>query len=169
VSRRRAKYGGGAGKVGGLTSFFGTDGTSIYIARDVAGAAQRYDQYKFDKMIYVVAAQQDLHNRQLFKMLDLMGYEWADRLEHVNFGERKRPLNMSESKLITRKPGLVLGMSTRKGTVKFLDEILAEAKDSMHEQMARNAEKYAQIEDPEYTSDVVGQTAVKIQDMSARR
>jgi arginyl-tRNA synthetase len=38
-------------------------------------------------MIYVVAAQQDLHNRQLFKMLDLMGYDWADRLEHVNFGE----------------------------------------------------------------------------------
>lgn len=65
--------------------------------------------------------------------------------------------------------GLVMGMSTRKGTVKFLDEILAEAKDSMHEQMAKNEEKYAQVEDPEYTSDVVGQTAVKIQDMSARR
>jgi arginyl-tRNA synthetase len=63
----------------------------------------------------------------------------------------------------------VMGMSTRKGTVKFLDEILAEAKDSMHEQMAKNEEKYAQVEDPEYTSDVVGQTAVKIQDMSARR
>jgi arginyl-tRNA synthetase len=64
----------------------GIDGTSIYIARDLGGAAQRYDQYKFDKMIYVVAAQQDLHNKQLFKMLDLMGYEWANRLEHVNFG-----------------------------------------------------------------------------------
>jgi arginyl-tRNA synthetase len=38
-------------------------------------------------MIYVVAAQQDLHNKQLFKMLELMGHEWADRLEHVNFGE----------------------------------------------------------------------------------
>jgi arginyl-tRNA synthetase len=37
-------------------------------------------------MIYVVAAQQDLHNKQLFKMLELMGHEWADRLEHVNFG-----------------------------------------------------------------------------------
>ncbi|KAG7531039.1 hypothetical protein FFLO_04594 [Filobasidium floriforme] len=126
------------------------DGTSIYIARDLGGAAQRYEKYNFDKMIYVVAAQQDLHNKQLFKMLELMGHEWADRLEHVNFG-------------------LVMGMSTRKGTVKFLDEILAEAKDSMHEQMAKNEEKYAQVEDPEYTSDVVGQTAVKIQDMSARR
>jgi arginyl-tRNA synthetase len=101
-------------------------------------------------MIYVVAAQQDLHFKQVFKMLELMGHEWADRLEHVNFG-------------------LVAGMSTRKGTVKFLDEILSEAKDSMHEQMAKNEEKYNAIEDPEYTSDVVGQTAVKIQDMQARR
>ena len=63
-----------------------TDGTSIYIARDLGGAAQRYEKYNFDKMIYVVAAQQDLHNKQLFKMLELMGHEWADRLEHVNFG-----------------------------------------------------------------------------------
>ena len=126
------------------------DGTSIYITRDLGGAAQRYEKYNFDKMIYVVAAQQDLHFKQVFKMLELMGHPWADRLEHVNFG-------------------LVLGMSTRKGTVKFLDEILAEAKDSMHEQMAKNEAKYAQVEDPEYTSDVVGQTAVKIQDFGARR
>ena len=41
-------------------------------------------------MIYVVAAQQDLHNKQLFKMLELMGHEWADRLEHVNFGKSAR-------------------------------------------------------------------------------
>lgn len=60
-------------------------------------------------------------------------------------------------------------MSTRKGTVKFLDDILTDAKDSMHEQMRKNEAKYAQIEDPEYTSDVIGMTAVKIQDMSARR
>jgi len=83
---------------------FPTDGTSIYIARDVAGAAQRYDQYKFDKMIYVVAAQQDLHNRQLFKMLDLMGYEWADRLEHVNFGELNQPLELIGTGLIPSIP-----------------------------------------------------------------
>lgn len=38
-------------------------------------------------MIYVIAAQQNFHCQQFFKMLDLMGYEWADRLEHVNFGE----------------------------------------------------------------------------------
>ena len=41
------------------------DGTSVYITRDIAGAAERYDKYKFDKMIYVVASQQDLHLAQV--------------------------------------------------------------------------------------------------------
>lgn len=64
---------------------------------------------------------------------------------------------------------MVLGMSTRKGTVVFLEDILDEAKDVMHNQMASNEAKYAQIEDPEHTADVVGITAVKIQDMQGKR
>lgn len=79
-----------------------------------------------------------------------MGYEWADRLQHVNFG-------------------MVTGMSTRKGTAVFLDQILNESHEVMHEQMRTNPDKYAQIEDPEQTSDILGVTAVKIQDMSAKR
>lgn len=43
-----------------------------------AAAKARYEQYNFDKMIYVVAAQQDLHFKQLFKVLQKMGYEWAE-------------------------------------------------------------------------------------------
>ena len=62
------------------------DGTSLYLTRDIGAAKQRYDQYQFDKMVYVVASQQDLHLKQLFKLLGLMGYQWADRLSHVNFG-----------------------------------------------------------------------------------
>lgn len=65
-----------------------SDGTSIYITRDLGEALERYEKYKFDKMIYVIAAQQNFHCQQFFKMLELLGYEWADRLEHVNFGER---------------------------------------------------------------------------------
>ncbi|KAI5455349.1 arginyl-tRNA synthetase [Naganishia albida] len=126
------------------------DGTSIYITRDLGEALERYEKYKFDKMIYVIAAQQNFHCQQFFKMLELMGYEWADRLEHVNFG-------------------MVLGMSTRKGTVKFLDDILQEATTAMHEQMSKNEDKYKQIENPEEVSEIIGQTAVKIQDMSAKR
>ena len=58
---------------------------------------------------------------------------------------------------------MIQGMSTRKGTSVFLEQILDEAKDTMHEQMQKTADKYAQIEDPIYTSDVLGMSAVKIQ------
>ena len=60
-------------------------------------------------------------------------------------------------------------MSTRKGTVVFLNDILEEATVSMHEQMRSNEVKYSQVEDPETTSRIIGETAVKIQDMSGKR
>lgn len=63
-----------------------SDGTSLYLTRDIAGAIERYEKYKFDKMIYVVASQQDLHCAQFIKTVELMGYPWAKSLEHVNFG-----------------------------------------------------------------------------------
>ena len=65
--------------------------------------------------------------------------------------------------------GMVKGMSTRKGTAVFLEDILNEAKDVMHEQMRKNEAKYAQIEDPEVISDAVGISGVKIQDMAGKR
>lgn len=126
------------------------DGTTLYLTRDLGAAKERHDKYQFDKMIYVVASQQDLHLKQLFKSMELMGHEFASKLEHVNFG-------------------LVMGMSTRKGTVVFLEDILDEAKETMHEVMRKNEAKYAEIEDPEYVSDEIGLSAVKIQDNSARR
>lgn len=129
-----------------------SDGTTIYITRDIGAAKERYAKYKFDKMIYVVASQQNLHLAQFFKVLELMGYDWAKdgRLEHINFG-------------------MVQGMSTRKGTVKFLNDILEEASSTMMEQMQKNEQKFAQIEDPERCADILGMSAVKIQDMSAKR
>ncbi|KAI8977576.1 hypothetical protein BDF20DRAFT_875606 [Mycotypha africana] len=126
------------------------DGTTLYLTRDIGAAMERYETYKFDKMIYVAASQQDLHFKQLFKTLELMKFEWANRVEHVNFG-------------------MVLGMSTRKGTVVFLQDILEEAKETMHEVMKKNEAKYAEIDDPETVADEIGISAVKIQDNSARR
>lgn len=79
-----------------------------------------------------------------------MKYPWQPKLTHVNFG-------------------MVLGMSTRKGTAVFLEEILNESKDVMHTQMKSNEAKYASIDDPEDTADKLGITAVKIQDMAAKR
>lgn len=136
---------------GDLNGFgVGADGTSIYLTRDIGAAIERYEKYKFDKMIYVISSQQDLHVAQFFKILHLMELPWADRLEHVNYG-------------------LVLGMSTRKGTVVFLNQIIDEAASVMLEQMKKNEEKYAAVEDPEYVSREIGITGVKIQDMAAKR
>ncbi|KAI8083034.1 uncharacterized protein BX664DRAFT_284905 [Halteromyces radiatus] len=127
-----------------------SDGTTLYITRDIGAAKERYEKFKFDKMIYVVAAQQDLHLKQLFKTLELMGFDWADRVEHVNFG-------------------MVQGMSTRKGTVVFLEDILDEAQEVMHDQMRKNEAKYAEIPEPLRVADEIGISGVKIQDNSARR
>ena len=126
------------------------DGTSIYLTRDIGGAIERYERHKFDKMLYVISSQQDLHTAQFIKMLHLMEFPWASTIEHVNYG-------------------LVLGMSTRKGTVVFLEQIIREAASVMHEQMKKNQEKYAAVEDPEQTSLEVGLAAIKIQDMAAKR
>ncbi|CAG7849781.1 Probable arginine--tRNA ligase, cytoplasmic; AltName: Full=Arginyl-tRNA synthetase; Short=ArgRS [Serendipita indica DSM 11827] len=126
------------------------DGTTMYLTRDIIGAIERWEKYHFDKMIYVVASQQDLHLAQFFKILSLMGFEWAPRLEHINYG-------------------LVTGMSTRKGTAVFLNQIIKESADVMMEQMMKNEEKFKQIEDPEYVAREVGITAIKVQDMQAKR
>lgn len=127
-----------------------SDGTTLYLTRDVGAAMERYEKYHFDKMIYVVATQQDLHVAQLFEILKQMGFEWAKNLQHVNFG-------------------MVQGMSTRKGTVVFLDNILEETKEKMHDVMKKNEAKYAQIENPEEVADYVGISAVMIQDMQSKR
>lgn len=126
------------------------DGTSIYLTRDIGGAIERYEKYKPDKMIYVVSSQQDLHLAQFFKVLELMGYPWAKDLLHINYG-------------------LVQGMSTRKGTVVFLEQIIEQATETMLGKMQENDEKYKAVEDPETTSREIGITGMKIQDMAAKR
>ncbi|PPQ88833.1 hypothetical protein CVT25_010252 [Psilocybe cyanescens] len=50
------------------------DGTPIYLTRDIGGVIEQYERYKFNKMIYVVSSQQDLHLTQFFKVLELMGF-----------------------------------------------------------------------------------------------
>ncbi|KAJ2554978.1 arginyl-tRNA synthetase [Coemansia sp. RSA 1933] len=127
-----------------------SDGTTLYLTRDIGAAIERYEKYKFDKIIYVVSSQQDLHLRQLFKTIELLGLPYADRFQHVNYG-------------------LVQGMSTRKGTVVFLDDMLQDSMNNMHRVMRENDAKYKQVDDPEHVADVLGMTAIAVQDMSAKR
>jgi arginyl-tRNA synthetase len=62
------------------------DGSTLYITRDIAAAVARWEKHHFDHQFYVVAKQQDLHFQQLFKTLELAGYDWSKRCTHVNFG-----------------------------------------------------------------------------------
>jgi arginyl-tRNA synthetase len=127
------------------------DGTALYLTRDISEMLQREEKYHFDHMIYVVAAAQDLHLKQLFKIIELMGYkDLAAKVQHVNFGQ-------------------VQGMSTRKGTVVFLDSILNDVGEKMHEVMRKNEAKYEQVENPEQVADILGISAVMVQDMSGKR
>ncbi|KAF1941374.1 arginyl-tRNA synthetase [Clathrospora elynae] len=127
------------------------DGTSLYLTRDIGAALERVDKYQFDRMIYVVASQQDLHLSQLFKIEELMGRkDISDKCQHINFG-------------------MVLGMSTRKGTAKFLDDILRDVGEKMHEVMKGNQNKYEQVKDPVQTADTLGISAVMVQDMKGKR
>jgi arginyl-tRNA synthetase len=88
------------------------DGATLYATRDLAAALYRKDTYDFYKCLYVVAYQQDLHFRQWFKALELMGYDWAKSCEHVSFG-----MVSYEGKTL----------ATRKGHIVYLDELLNKA------------------------------------------
>jgi len=88
------------------------DGAALYITRDLAAAIYRHETFAFDRMLYVVGAEQTLHFQQLFKLLELMGFDWAQSCLHVPFG------------LIHFQDGR---MSTREGKVIFLEEVLQKA------------------------------------------
>ncbi len=86
-----------------------SDGASLYATRDLAAAKYRHDTYHFDKCLYVVAYQQDLHFKQLFKVMELLGWDWSKGCIHVNFG-------------MVSYEGQAL--STREGHIVYLEDLL---------------------------------------------
>uniref|UniRef100_A0A8C3SWX7 Probable arginine--tRNA ligase, mitochondrial n=1 Tax=Chelydra serpentina TaxID=8475 RepID=A0A8C3SWX7_CHESE len=121
-----------------------SDGTSLYITRDLAAAIDRMMKYNCDTMIYVTDKSQNTHFEQLFQILKLMGYQWAERCQHVSFG-------------------LVQGMKTRKGEVVFLEDVLNEARSRMLQNMA-SAKTTKELETPLETAEKIGLAALIIQD-----
>ncbi len=85
------------------------DGSSLYATRDLATAVYRKNTYDFYKCLYVVAYQQNLHFKQFFKVLDLMGKDWAKDMVHIAYG------------MVSMEDG---AMSTRAGKVVFLEDVL---------------------------------------------
>ena len=92
------------------------DGATLYATRDLAAAFYRKQTYNFDKCLYVVAYQQNLHFKQVFKVVELMGYDWANKLVHVPFGM----VSLEGSTL-----------STREGNVVFLEDVLNSSVDKV--------------------------------------
>ena len=68
-----------------------SDGTTLYITRDIAAALDRYKTYQFDKIFYVTDVAQKLHFSQLFKVVELMGNDFANKMEHVAYGRFSLP------------------------------------------------------------------------------
>ncbi|KAJ8397615.1 hypothetical protein AAFF_G00436140 [Aldrovandia affinis] len=129
-------------------SFYSTvmrsDGTSLYITRDIAAAIARKEKYAFDEMIYVTDKSQEGHFQQLFGILLAMGHEWTQSCRHVPFG-------------------LVQGMKTRQGEVVFLEDVLDEARTRMLRNM-KESRTTKELEDPEDTAEKVGISALIVQD-----
>ena len=86
-----------------------SDGSSLYATRDMAAAVYRKNTYDFDKCLYVVAYQQNLHFKQFFKVLELMGKTWAKDMVHVAYG------------MVSLESG---SMSTRSGNVVLLEDVI---------------------------------------------
>ncbi len=118
------------------------DGATLYATRDLAAAYYRKKTYDFYKSLYVVAYQQNLHFRQVFKVLEKLGKEWAKDCVHVAFG------------MVSMESG---AMSTRKGKVIYLEDVLNKAVEKSYEIIN---EKSPQLENKEETAEMVGVGAV---------
>jgi arginyl-tRNA synthetase len=127
------------------------DGSTLYATRDLAAANDRFERFHFDKSLYVVATDQALHFRQLFRVLKAMGKPWADRAVHVNFGR-------------------VHGMSTRKGNIVLLNDALDQAKALAREKVDENLkEGRIHTDDPDGLSEQIGLAALVFGDLKHNR
>lgn len=128
-----------------------SDGATLYTMRDLAAAFYRKKTYDFTKCLYVVAYQQSLHFRQLFKVIELMGHEWAKDMEHVEFG-------------MVSYEGQAL--STRHGHVIYLEDLLNR---SIEKARAIIDEKSPNLDDKDGVARKVGIGAVVFFALSAGR
>ena len=127
------------------------DGSTLYATRDITAAIFRKNKYDFDKCIYVTGAAQSLHFRQWFKVIELMGYDWADKLVHVPFGT----ISIGGEK-----------MATRKGKVILLEDVLNEAIDKT---LSIIDEKNPDLENKESIAKQMGVGAIIFSDLSSNR
>ncbi|NVJ08706.1 arginine--tRNA ligase [Myxococcus sp. AM001] len=127
------------------------DGSTLYATRDLAAAQDRYERFQFDKSLYVVAQDQALHFRQVFRTLKEMDLPWADRAVHVAFGR-------------------IHGMSTRKGQVVQLNDVLDEARERVSVKVRENVEAgRIQTDDADALSEQIALGAIAFGDLKHKR
>mgnify|MGYP000776961786 FL=1 len=127
------------------------DGSTLYPTRDIAAAVYRKETYDFDKCIYVTSAGQSLHFAQWFKVVELMGYDWYDRLVHVPYGT----VSIGGEKL-----------ATRTGNVVLLKDLFAQA---IEKSRAIVEEKNPGLENKDEVAEAVGVGAVVFHYLSNSR
>jgi arginyl-tRNA synthetase len=127
------------------------DGATLYMTRDLAAAHYRMETYDFDKCIYVVGSEQSLHFKQLKKVLDLSGNSWSDQMVHVSFG-----MVLQNGKK----------MSTRKGKIIKLHELLIESINLAKDKISKDDES---PENLEQTAKNIGIGAILYNDLKNYR
>ena len=127
------------------------DGSTLYPTRDIAAAVYRKQTYDFDKAIYVTSAGQSLHFAQWFKVVELMQYDWYDKLVHIPYGT----VSINGAKL-----------ATRTGNVILLKDLFAQAIEKVSEIMD---EKNPNLENKDKVAEAVGVGAIVFYYLSSNR
>ncbi|WP_409228163.1 arginine--tRNA ligase [Gudongella sp. SC589] len=127
------------------------DGSTLYTTRDIAAALYRKKHYDFHKNLYVVASQQNLHFKAWIKIVELMGYEWAKDCIHIPFG------------MVSLEEGT---LSTRKGRVVFLEDVLNKAIESTKKIIE---DRNPNLENKEVVAKQVGIGAILFQELFNQR
>ena len=128
-----------------------SDGASLYATRDLASAMYRHDELKADMNLYVVGVDQTLHFKQVFKVLELMGFDWVQSCHHIAFGMYR----FKEGK-----------MSTRKGRAIFLEDVLSQAIELVRQVIEA---KNPNLENKELIAEQVGIGAIIFNDLAVDR
>jgi arginyl-tRNA synthetase len=128
-----------------------SDGSTIYATRDITAAIYRASKYKFYKNLYVVDVRQSLHFQQVFKVLELAGFEWYKGCEHIPFGTMKF------------EDGV---MSTRKGLIIYLEDVLDKSVESVSKIIE---EKNPRLKNKKKIAEKVGLGAIIFWDLSHDR
>jgi arginyl-tRNA synthetase len=109
-----------------------SDGSSLYATKDLPLAIQKFSEYDLDKSVYVIDVRQSLYLKQIFKTLEILGFEWADKLHHLPYELVNLPGNVT--------------MSSREGTVVLFDDLVAEA--------TQRAKEIVEVKNPELADSV---------------